>query len=236
MIHLAPVLAAAANIDKVVFGVCTAIVLAGAIGVVLSSNPVYAALSLVLTLFGVAVLFIMQEAQFLAAVQVIVYAGAIVVLFLFVIMLLGVDRRENIRSEPLRGQRILAVLVGIAGLGELFALTRVTWSTGLPSGQPATPGAGNTAALGKSVFSTYLLAFELTSLLLIIAVVGAVILARRPPARRGAPPEIGEERLPPGIELGPGPGVADVDEPDGSGLPAEPDEPRVAGVSEEVAT
>ncbi|MFM8388074.1 MAG: NADH-quinone oxidoreductase subunit J, partial [Actinomycetota bacterium] len=81
--------------------VCAAImVLVGALGVVLRSNPVHAALSMILTLFGVAVLFVAREANFLAAVQVIVYAGAIVVLFLFVIMLLGVDRAEDLRTEP----------------------------------------------------------------------------------------------------------------------------------------
>ena len=85
--------------------VAAAIVLAGAIGVVVARNPVHSALMLVMTLFGVAVLFVLQQARFLAAVQVIVYAGAIVVLFLFVIMFLGVDREENIAAEPLRGQR-----------------------------------------------------------------------------------------------------------------------------------
>ena len=86
-------------------------ILVGAVGVVTSRNPVHAALSLVMTLFGVAVLFIEQEADFLAAVQIIVYAGAIVVLFLFVIMFLGVDRAEDITVEPLVGQRPLAVVV-----------------------------------------------------------------------------------------------------------------------------
>ena len=80
-----------------VFVVAAAMVLGGAVGVVVRSHPVHAALSLVLTLFGIAVLFIAQEAHFLAAVQVIVYAGAIVVLFLFVIMLLGVDNAEDLQ-------------------------------------------------------------------------------------------------------------------------------------------
>src|SRR3546814_14945023 len=94
-----------------VFLVAGAACLAGALGVVLSRNPVHAALSLVGTLFGIAVLFIAQEAHFLAAVQVIVYAGAIVVLFLFVLMLLGVDRSEDLSIEPIGGQRIAALLV-----------------------------------------------------------------------------------------------------------------------------
>src|SRR5882762_10836037 len=100
--------------DWVVFLVAAAAVLAGALGVVTSRNPVHAALSLVMTLFGVAVLFVAQDAHFLAAVQVIVYAGAIVVLFLFVIMLLGVDRSEDLRIEPLKGQRPAAALAGLA--------------------------------------------------------------------------------------------------------------------------
>ena len=120
------VLAAATKVDLVVFLAAAAIVLAGAIGVVVSRNPVHAALFLVLTLFGVAVLFVAQEAHFLAAVQVIVYAGAIVVLFLFVIMLLGVDREENVAAESLRGQRPLALLLGVISLAELLLLAQGT--------------------------------------------------------------------------------------------------------------
>ena len=89
-----------------VFVVAAAMSVVGALGVVLRRNPVHAALSLVLTLFAVAVLFVAQHAEFLAAVQVIVYAGAIVVLFLFVIMLLGVDRAENLSSaKPTSAKR-----------------------------------------------------------------------------------------------------------------------------------
>ena len=100
-----------------VFLVAGGACIAGALGVVLNRNPVHAALSLVGTLFGIAVLFIAQEAHFLAAVQVIVYAGAIVVLFLFVLMLLGVDRAEDLSIEPLGGgQRVAAVIVGLAVL------------------------------------------------------------------------------------------------------------------------
>ena len=102
--------------DILVFAAAAAVILVGAIGVVTSRNPVHAALSLVMTLFGVAVLFIEQEADFLAAVQIIVYAGAIVVLFLFVIMFLGVDRAEDINVEPLVGQRPLAFVFSLITL------------------------------------------------------------------------------------------------------------------------
>ncbi|MCX6512258.1 MAG: NADH-quinone oxidoreductase subunit J, partial [Actinobacteria bacterium] len=91
--------------DAAVFTVAALGCLVGALGVVLARNTVHAALALVLTLFGIAVLFIEQEADFLAAVQVIVYAGAVVVLFLFVIMFLGVDRREEFGMEVLSAQR-----------------------------------------------------------------------------------------------------------------------------------
>ena len=174
------ILAAATKVDIVVFVASAVIVLAGAIGVVISRNPVHAALFLVLTLFGVAILFVAQEAHFLAAVQVIVYAGAIVVLFLFVIMLLGVDRQENLMVEPLRGQRPLAFLLGAISLAEIFLLAQGTrWATG--AAQVAGPAGGtgsNVEKLARIIFTRYLLAFEVTSVLLVIAVVGAVVLAR----------------------------------------------------------
>ncbi|HEX3947900.1 MAG TPA: NADH-quinone oxidoreductase subunit J [Acidimicrobiales bacterium] len=169
--------------DIVTFIVCAAMVLGGAIGVVTSRNPVHAALSLVLTLFGVAVLFVEQDADFLAAVQIIVYAGAIVVLFLFVIMFLGVDRQENIEAEPLKGQRPLAILLILVSLGGVFALAvNANWVTGAHAvaGSTTEGGHSNVWLLGKSVFTTYLFAFEAPAALLVIAVVGAVFLARRP--------------------------------------------------------
>src|SRR5688500_7067553 len=96
-----------------VFVVSSMMIIGGAAGVILRPNPVHAAMSLILTLFGVAVMFVAMEAHFLAAVQVIVYAGAIVVLFLFVIMLLGVDRAENLSVEPIPVQRPLALVVAV---------------------------------------------------------------------------------------------------------------------------
>ena len=110
--------------DAITFALAAAICVVGALGVVLARNPVHSALMLVMTLFGVAVLFVEENAQFLAAVQVIVYAGAIVVLFLFVIMLLGVDRSEVIAKEPLPGQRPVAICLGILGLVEVLLLAR----------------------------------------------------------------------------------------------------------------
>ena len=169
-----------------VFLVAGGACIVGALGVVLNSNPVHAALSLVATLFGVAVLFVAQEANFLAAVQVIVYAGAIVVLFLFVLMLLGVDRSEDLSIEPLGGgQRIAAGIIGLAVLA--LPLLAINSTEGEATGAGAQPGDANAlqdgvadvAQLGESVFTTYLFAFEATSVLLVIAVVGAVVLARK---------------------------------------------------------
>jgi len=175
-------LIAAAVPDLVVFFVAAFAIVVGAIGVVVSRNPVHAALNLVLTLFGVAVEFVNQQADFLAAVQVIVYAGAIVILFLFVIMLLGVDREENVAAEPLKGQRPIAIVLGLMVLVELAFLARVNdWVTGTPSTAGPLNGPGeNIQKLGQSIFTRYLFPFEITSVLLVIAVVGAVVLARRP--------------------------------------------------------
>ena len=179
-----------------VFMVAAVACLSGAVGVVFSRNPVHAALSLVGTLFGIAVLFVAQEANFLAAVQVIVYAGAIVVLFLFVLMLLGVDRAEDLTIEPLKGQRLGALVIGMA----VLALTLMAFAstsgeaTGERPQEASVSAAGvpteadpnrisGTAAdidqLGESLFTDYLFAFEATSALLVIAVVGAVVLSRK---------------------------------------------------------
>jgi NADH-quinone oxidoreductase subunit J len=195
MMPAAPILAATIP-DALTFGIAAIICVLGSLGVVLLRNPVHAALSLVATLFGVAVLFVEEDAQFLAAVQVIVYAGAIVVLFLFVIMLLGVDKREAIFADKLRAQRLVGTGLGLLVLVEVLLLARTRWQTGAPSvtGKLSGP-AGNVADVGKSIFTTYLLPFEITSALLVIAVIGAVALSRRPP-RELPPPGDTIESLP----------------------------------------
>src|SRR5262245_37140287 len=159
---MAPVLAATIP-DVLVFTVAAIVVIAGALGVVFSRNPVHAALMLVMTLFGVAVLFVAQQANFLAAVQVIVYAGAIVVLFLFVIMLLGVDKREAVEVETLRGQRPAAFVLAVVALLEVLLLMRGHWTTGASSvaGKASGPGS-DVEKLARLIFTRYVLAFELT--------------------------------------------------------------------------
>ena len=206
MVHALLLASTSATVpDVIVFAASAVVILMGALGVVTSSNPVHAALSLVMTLFGVAVLFIEQEADFLAAVQIIVYAGAIVVLFLFVIMFLGVDRSEDVNVEPLVGQRPLAVVFSLITLGGVLAMAATAhWVTGAHQvvgpieghvAGPASPS-GEPAQLGKQLFTTYLFAFEATAALLVIAVVGAVVLARRPPMPHDAPTDHTPPELP----------------------------------------
>jgi NADH-quinone oxidoreductase subunit J len=174
-----------------VFICAAAMILAGAVGVITRSHPVHAALSLILTLFGVAVMYIAQQAEFLAAVQVIVYAGAIVVLFLFVIMLLGVDKAEDLQVEPFRLQRKTAGIVGggVIGLIVFAAISsrdnigavRPPQSDAVTAVNALNPHDSNVRKLARDLFSDHVLAFELTSVLLVIAVVGTVLLARRAP-------------------------------------------------------
>jgi NADH-quinone oxidoreductase subunit J len=176
-----PLAATTHYVDWAVFLIGSVIVLAGALGVVSARHPVHAALFLIQTLFGVAVLFVEQEAQFLFAVQIIVYAGAIVVLFLFVIMLLGVGRPREGVLDVLRKQRPVALLIAVIGLAEFAGLLNASaWATGTKSSAgPLTGPGSNVEKLGRSVFTTYLMAFEVTSALLVIAVVAAVVLVRR---------------------------------------------------------
>ena len=171
--------------EWVVFVAASVIVLTGALGVILAKNPVHSALMLVMTLFGIAVLFVAQEAHFLAAVQVIVYAGAIVVLFLFVIMLLGVDKVESWETGPLAGQRYAVGAIAVIALAMIALLA--TRAIDVTQGQlsvvaPLDGNEANVVTLGKALFTDYVFAFELTGALLVIAVIGAVVLARKPKA------------------------------------------------------
>lgn len=169
-------------VDTLVFVVAAVICLVGALGVVLARNPVHSALMLVMTLFGIAVQFVAQEAHFLAAVQVIVYAGAIVVLFLFVIMLLGVDRAQNLEMSFLPVQKWAALLFASGSLAVVVALIVVVGEpvTGVQAMGGTLGGTDDVRLLARSLFSDYVYAFELTSLLLVIAVIGAVVLVRKP--------------------------------------------------------
>jgi NADH-quinone oxidoreductase subunit J len=170
--------------ELLVFVIASAMVLAGAGAVILMRNPVHAALGLVLTLFGVAVHFVAMEAHFLAAVQVIVYAGAIVVLFLFVLMLLGVDKAENLRVEPLPVQRPLALIVGLGTIALVATAIIRTRDTIRKGPELEASGDSNIELLAANVFGDQVFAFELTSVLLIVAVAGTVLLTRKSAAKK----------------------------------------------------
>jgi NADH-quinone oxidoreductase subunit J len=172
--------------EVVLFFLTAAIALAAALGVVLARNPVHAALMLVTVLVAIAVMFLLQDAQLVAAVQVIVYAGAIVVLFLFVIMLLGVDRMESLR-DPVRVQRPAAIVLGVLALAQVLFLAGHDWATGERSatGGLSEGAGGNVERVARTLFTDFLWPFEVTAVLLVVAVVGAVVLARR----SGLPPE-----------------------------------------------
>jgi NADH-quinone oxidoreductase subunit J len=168
-------------VEAIVFFVCAAAVLVGALGVITGRNPVHCALFLLVTLVSVAVLYLQQHAALVAAIQIVVYASAIVVLFLFVITLLGVDRHEVLEDDhPL--QRVTAFVVGPLILVAILVMVHGNrWVTGAHSlrGSLGPDNSGNVETLAKSLFTSFVWAFEMTAVLLVIAVVGSVVLARR---------------------------------------------------------
>ena len=167
-------------LDNVVFWVFAPIAAGSGIAMLLMRNAVHAALLLIVNFFCLAVMYLLLDAPFLFAVQIIVYAGAIMVLFLFVIMLLGVDREEDLR-ERLIGQRPVAVILGFAVVAEIATAIRagVGLSARAPAGFDAVNAGGNTQALARVLFTRYLLPFEVTSVLLIVAAIAAMVLAQR---------------------------------------------------------
>ena len=173
-------------LEYVVFFSAAIMILGGAVGVIALKNPVHAALGLVLTLFGVAVQFVAMEAHFLAAVQVIVYAGAIVVLFLFVIMLLGVDESIDLSIEPIPIQRPLAAVMAVGLVGLLgAAIVRaedalvINPGSGIDTAQETGNSDANIQQLAANLYGDHVFAFQLTSVLLIVAVVGTVLMTRK---------------------------------------------------------
>ena len=169
--------------DALLFYAFAAVTVMGALAVVVQKNPVYSLVSLVGAFFGLSGLYVLLDAPFLAVVQIIVYAGAIMVLFLFVVMVLNVPREDAAewdRAHPL--YRPMAVRVG-AGLALLLAL-ELGWAlsrtTGLSIGvADEHPAVSSVAELGRVLFTDYMFAFEVTSILIIAAMVGAVVLARK---------------------------------------------------------
>lgn len=159
--------------EPILFILFGAVAVGGSLMVVTRRHPMASALYLILTLFAVAALFVLRQAHFLAAIQVIVYAGAVVVLFIFVIMLINVPEKK-LPVERVTGMRLL----GIIGAGLLILESAVLVRRhAMPPGSAV--DAGSVQAVGRALFTDYLLAFEITSVLLLAAVIGAMALAKK---------------------------------------------------------
>jgi NADH-quinone oxidoreductase subunit J len=180
--------------EAVLFWVLAAVAVVGGIGVVAAPKAVYSAMSLASVMISLAVLYIAQDALFLGIVQVVVYTGAVMMLFLFVVMLIGVDLSESL-VETIRGQRIAAIVTGI-GFGVLLIAGIGNVSVAGFTGLAQANANGNVQGLAALIFTKYLWAFELTGALLITAALGAMVLAHRERwERRKTQRELAEERF-----------------------------------------
>jgi NADH-quinone oxidoreductase subunit J len=163
--------------EAISFWVFGAIAVAGAIGVVAAPKAVYAAMFLATTMISLAAIYMAQDAPFLGVVQIVVYTGAVMMLFLFVLMLIGVDSAQSL-VETIRGQRFAGIAAGV-GFGLLLAAGVGTMTTSGFTGMTQANAGGNVEGLADLIFARYLWAFELTSALLITAALGAMVLAHR---------------------------------------------------------
>lgn len=160
------------------------IAIASALAFVTRKSPVAAALWLVNTMFSLAALYVMLDAHFIGAIQVLVYAGAIMVVFLFVVMLLNLGHPDELSDIRGKWGRLAAGLVGLALLAQVMALAGTTlpvesFVPGAAAVERPGTGVNAVASVARPLFSDHLLAFELTSILLLVAIVGAVVLGRR---------------------------------------------------------
>jgi NADH-quinone oxidoreductase subunit J len=169
----------AATTQQIAFWLLAVVSVAAALGMILVRQAVYCAVLLAVVMLCLAVLYALQGAPFLAFVQVIVYTGAVLMLFLFVLMIVGIRARDSI-VETIRGQRVAA---GLAGIGLLVLLTLTVGHAVLGTASPASAGpaygAANVPGLARLIFTTYVFPFEATSALLITAALGAMVLAHR---------------------------------------------------------
>ena len=183
--------------EAVLFWILAPVAVAGALGVVAAPKAVYSAIALAVTMITLAVLYIAQDAPFLGVVQVVVYTGAVMMLFLFVLMLIGVDSADSL-VETLRGQRLAAIGSG-AGFGILLIAGIGSFSVSGFAGMTEANAYGNVEGLAALIFTRYLWAFELTGTLLITATLGAMLLAHRERLeRRKTQRERAAERFAPG--------------------------------------
>jgi NADH-quinone oxidoreductase subunit J len=172
------------TVEQLIFAVVFVVALGSSLAMLFAPNAVHVALFLVATQVALAVAFLLQGAFFVAAIQIILYAGAIMVLFLFVIMLLGVDRPELL-NDPLPGQRPLASGLGVVLAAEIVYVgfrgveLTVSGAGGAQALDEINRDPGNVKAIANLLFGNYLLPFEETSVLLVVAIVGVMVLARR---------------------------------------------------------
>lgn len=163
--------------EFVVFFVSAAIAITGAVAMLLSKNAIHSALFLLLNFGAIAILFLLLRAPFLFAVQLIVYAGAIIVLFLFVVMLLGAERAEDERDK-IGWQRLVGIILGAALAAQAIYVLFARRDLVMP--QPAgTEDFANPTRIGEILFTDYLIPFEITGIILLAAVVGVVVLSQR---------------------------------------------------------
>jgi len=182
------------NPEAIAFWVLGTIAVIGAIGVVAARKAVYSAMCLATTMIALAIIYVAQEALFLGVVQIVVYTGAVMMLFLFVLMLIGVDSAQSL-VETIRGQRIAGILAGL-GFGVLLIAAIGTVSTSGFTGLTEANKDGNVEGLAQLIFTRNLWAFELTSALLITAALGAMVLAHRERlGRRKTQRELAVERF-----------------------------------------
>ncbi len=164
------------SVDLILFLILAAVAVATAACMLISRNAVYAAMFLVLNFITVAVLYLLLNAAFIAMVQVVVYAGAIMVLFLFVIMLLGAERAG--RGESIRWQPPVALALGAILVLELGYILFTRQQDLLAALGQVSEGFGGPSSVGLLLFNRYLLPFEVTSVLLLVAMVGAIVIVR----------------------------------------------------------
>jgi NADH-quinone oxidoreductase subunit J len=173
---LAAVAGSVSTAEAVSFWILAPLALGGAMGMVLARNAIHSALFLVLTMGCLGIFYFIEEGPFLGAVQIIVYTGAIMILFLFVLMLVGRDSSDSI-VETLRGQRVAAALFGLGFAGLVGTAIGRSLGDTTPAGLSTVNANGqNVSAVAEKLFTNYLLAFELTSALLIVAAIGAMVL------------------------------------------------------------
>jgi NADH-quinone oxidoreductase subunit J len=161
----------------IAFWILAPIMVAAALGLLFARKAVHAAMLLAVVMISLAVLYAVQDAPFLFAVQIIVYTGAILMLFLFVLMLVGVDSSDSV-VETIKGQRVASILVGLA-FGVLLVIGIAQVSFGTAVGLDGANDGGNVPAVAQVLFTRYVFAFEVTSALLITAALGAMVLAHR---------------------------------------------------------